>query len=153
MRNIDSISSKKYIYRDFKPKVFEVNKDIQIKGYGDSYDVEAVKNALINIFVIQKYEVPGKPWFGNPLNISVFDLFDSFTNSTIKNAITSEINKFEPRVYIEDIIVNLSMENNRILVKIVYSVFLENIAVQETLFLPFSHNNGTFLGARNVVSI
>ncbi len=116
------------------------------------YDIDAVRNSLINLFIIQKNEVPGKPWFGNPLNINVFDLFDVFTSNTLKSAIEGEIQKFEPRVIIEDLNVSESPENNRIIVELTYTVIL-NESITETIYLPFTHNSYTFLGMRNVVFV
>jgi phage baseplate assembly protein W len=137
------------MYSDIKPILSPTG----LKSYEIVTEMEAVRNSLINMFVVQKNQVPGKPWFGNPLQLSTFDLFDQFTSKTMGNAIESEVRKFDPRINIENVDIIFSPENNRIIVDIFYSVNLENKIVSEHLYLPFAHNNYSFLGARDVVVV
>ena len=137
------------MYSDIKP----VQSPHGLVSYKTVTDIEAVRNSLINLFTVQKNEVPGKPWFGNPLRLSVFDLFDAFTSKTLENAIVSEVRKYEPRIDIQKVNVVLSPEDNRIVVSITYTVNLEDKMINETMYLPFAHNSYSFLGARNIIII
>jgi phage baseplate assembly protein W len=133
-----------YVYKDVKPKIH----NDQLIGYSDAYDVEAVRNSLLNIFAVQKAEVPGKPWFGNPLRMDIFDFFDEFTETDLESAIVSEVQKFDPRINIIQVKVQEHIEYNRIIVDIYYSVVINGQEVQDHLILPYSHNDRTFIGSR-----
>jgi phage baseplate assembly protein W len=124
-----------------------VNND-KLIGLNNSDDQEAVKNSLRNIFLVQKNSTPGKPWFGNPLDTNVFDLFDTTTEETIESAIKSEIGKFEPRVKVTNLNVELMPEFNRIIVELQYETQVNNKIITDTLYMPFNHNNHTFMGGR-----
>ena len=54
------------MYRDIKPKIDESK---ALRGYNTVEDLEAIKNSLRNIFLVNKNECPGKPKFGNPLKM------------------------------------------------------------------------------------
>jgi len=138
------LSEDGYTYRDLQSKI---SNDVLI-GFDDSYDLEAIKNSLRNIFLVQKNTVPGKPWFGNPLETDVFDLFDTTTEETIESAIRSEIGKFEPRVQVISLSVELMPEYNRIVVELEYQAIVSNKVVTDTLYMPFNHNNLTFMAGR-----
>ena len=143
------VESGGYTFRDVSSKL---NRDVLI-GYNNSNDIEAIKNSLRNIFLVQKNTVPGKPWFGNPLDTDVFDLFDTTTEATISSAIRSEVGNYDPRVNITDITVDLMPEFNRIIVHLSFAARVNNKIVTETLYMPFNHNNHTFVGGRANITL
>ena len=138
-----------YTYKDISPEY----KNGKLYKYSNDYELEAIKNSLRNIFLVQKNEVPGKPWFGNPLRIQLFDTFDNFTEQDLKSAIISEIERYEPRVYVNDVKVILSPENNRIVVSIMYSTIVNNTKLEDTLFIPFAYDTKTFVSQRDIMYI
>ena len=138
-----------YVYKDLKP----VFSNGRVTKYENVTDNDAIQQSLMNIFLINKNEVPGKPWFGNPLRVTVFDNFDTFTETDLKYAIRSEVEKFEPRVDIEDIKVIVSPENNRIVVGIVYYYLYNEQILQDTLYIPFAYNTRTFIDGRSVATL
>jgi len=138
-----------YIYRDLNPKI---NNNTLI-GYNNAFDIEAIKNSLMNIFLVQRNEVPGKPQFGNPLQLSLFDNFDYFTEVSMIQAIKVEVEKYEPRVEIIDINLNLLPEYNRIIVEIVYKINLRENNIIDSIYLPFSQNDFTYLGGRSQTTL
>ena len=139
-----------YIYKDVNPEYgIDAKTGIfSLEGYSDSLDIEAVKNSLRNIFLIQKNTVPGKPWFGNPLNRDVFDLFDDLSKYSIEAAIENAIERFEPRVTLENVEVDLMPEFNRIIITIEFQVIIDGHLNKDNLVIPFSHNNFTYLEGR-----
>jgi len=138
-----------YSYRDLKPKIDGET----LVGYHSTFDEEAIKNSLKNIFLVQKGEMPGNPQFGNPLRLSLFDNFDFFTESTLKTAIRVEIEKYEPRVTLLDVKIDLMQEYNRVLVEVIYTINLNNGITQDSLILPFSANDMTYLSGRTTSTI
>jgi phage baseplate assembly protein W len=158
-----------YVYRDLSPKLgFDYKKrldeytieytkyntmDNYLLGYESSFDLDAVKNSLRNIFLVNKNEVPGKPRFGNPLMMELFDNFDEFNTETIKDNIKNEIQRYDDRIELVDIKVEQFYELNRLVVEIVYYVIIKDNKVKESIYLPFSHNDFTYISGREALTI
>ena len=138
-----------FIFRDLKPRI---GNDV-LQGYDSSFDQEAVKNSLMNIFLVQRNEVPGKPRFGNPLQLSLFDNFNYFSESSMKQAIKVEVQKYEPRVDLIEINIDLMQEYNRIVVEIVYKINIKENNIIDSIYLPFSANDYSYLGGRTITSL
>ncbi len=119
-----------------------------LSGYELEYDEDAIKNSLLNLFIIEKGTVPGKPHFGNPLNLQLFDLFDSFTQKDIETAIINSIETYEPRVKIHSVVVSLMPEYNRIIITINYSYAVGGSFNYDSLKIPYSHNTISYIGGR-----
>jgi len=131
-------------YRDFQPKY----KNSTLTGYDIVTDIEAVRNSLRNLFLVNKTELPGKPAFGNPLKMKLFDLFDSFTETTIASAIQNEVELFEPRVNVLSVNVIKNPEYNRIIIDITYEVMIYDTLYRDNLYIPFSHDSLTYVDMR-----
>ena len=131
-------------YVDIRPK-FDPNKNLI--GYTNVEDVEAVKNSLRNLFSISMGEVPGKPWLGNPLKISLFDNIDYFTAYTLHKGIKNTLERYEPRVDIENLIVESYPEYNRIDIKLDYWVFLNTEKVFDQTTISLAYNTMTLLNS------
>jgi phage baseplate assembly protein W len=169
MNKIDEYRHNKndnYVYRDYKAllePVFERNNITDYAKFGDDrheltviddvYDTEAVKNSLRNLFLINKTEVPGKPNFGSPLNLQIFDLMDEFTESTIKNSIKSAVSLYDNRIEIQDLTVTEIPEKNRIVVTLVYSVIIYDQKIVDSIYLPFSSNDKSYIATRQQKTI
>jgi phage baseplate assembly protein W len=61
-------------------------------------DDEAVKQAVKNIVLTNRYERPYHPEFGGDIRSRLFDLFTSITQSDFENRINTAIENYEPRV-------------------------------------------------------
>jgi phage baseplate assembly protein W len=138
-----------YTYRDISPKLHEG----KLKGYNNAFDVDAIKNSLMNIFLVQKGEVPGKPQFGNPLQLDLFDTFDYFSESSMKTAIQVEVEKYEPRAEVTEILINLMEEYNRIIIEVRYKINLKENNIEDSIYLPFSANDFSYLSGRTTTTI
>ncbi len=136
-------------YSDIKP----VYSNSSLRGYEIVNDIEAVRNSLMNIFLVQKGEVPGKPKFGNPIRMKIFDLMDSFGEETIKTAIENEVHLYDPRINIKKVEVIKSPEYNRIVIEIHYEIILYNKIYVDTLYIPFTHNTMSYIGMRETFSV
>ena len=146
-----------YIYADYSPIIdyqdLENDFDNVLRGYTTDFDVDAVKNSLINIFTVQKGECPGKPEFGNPLGFELFDIIDDFVIDTVKINIQNAIDIYDPRINILDLEISEFPDQNRIIVKMVYEVLLFDNKIKDSIYLPFSHNSHTYLGGRQITNI
>ena len=61
-------------------------------------DDEAVKQAVKNIVLTNRYERPYHPEFGGDIRSRLFDLFTTITQSEFENRINTAIENYEPRV-------------------------------------------------------
>lgn len=148
MNRYGEYTGEEYVYSDIHPLFAET-----LVGYDTEYDIDAIKNSLINLFTIPMGSVPGKPKFGNPLDITLFDNFDAFTSMTIKTAVEQAIAYYEPRITLEDVRVILTPEFNRVIVEIQFGVIVNNNLEIETLYLPFAHNTMTYISTRDIRTI
>ena len=125
----------------------------RLTGYELDYDDQAIKNSLLNMFIIQKGEVAGHPEFGNPLNISTFDLYSFFSRQDMEDAIADMVQKYEPRVNLISIDVIAAPEYNRIVIQLSYSYRIDNRINYSKLEIPYSHNSITYLGGRRTPNV
>ncbi len=133
-------------FQDFSPIIRGSNN--KLIGYDFDLDEEAIKNSIRNIFTVQKGEVPGKPWFGNPLNIALFDLFDFFSEKDMEIAVQNALERWEPRINVIRIVVNKALEYNRIIIHVDYSYNVGTDLRYSDIDIPYTHNNISYIGGR-----
>jgi phage baseplate assembly protein W len=138
-----------YVYRDLSP----VLDDGFLRGYSSAFDIEAIKNSLMNIFLVHKTDVPGHPAFGDSLDLSLFEVIDSYTMKTIEADITTALAIHDPRIHLESLDIQSYEDLNRIVVEVVYSVMINDNKVFDTLYLPFSANDKTYLSGRPTTNL
>ena len=131
-------------YKDITPKVVSDN----LVGYDVSEDLNAVKNALINLFTIEVGEVPGKPWLGNPLSLYLFDNIGFFEERAIETSFQNTIDLYEPRVRIVSLDITSSPEFNRISIYVEYIVLINNTETFDNLRISLAHNEMTAIATR-----
>lgn len=115
------------IYTDIDYRLNTVNKDIRL-----STDKEAIDNSLRNIILTNKGEVPGNPEFGSNIEEILFEQLDGVTEILLKNMITIEIEKWEPRVELKDVIFSSDYDNGVLMMNIKYEM-VENDEIQSTI--------------------
>jgi len=65
-------------------------------------DDEAVKQAVRNLVLTNKYERPFQPEFGGDVRSKLFENFSPFIQSDMENRINTTLKNFEPRVKVMD---------------------------------------------------
>lgn len=104
-------------------------KDIDLtfakKPSGEIYkktDAAAVKQAVKNLLLTNKYEKPFQPEFGGDLNNLLFELVDNNTVYEIDGAIREAIKRYEPRARVRQVATNLQPDANSISVTITFQI-------------------------------
>jgi phage baseplate assembly protein W len=96
-------------YRDlnliFTPN--PVRKDISTLS-----DVDAVKRAVMNLVLTKHYERPFHPEIGCNVTALLFDNATDLTAINVKRSIQDVIGNFEPRVQLQNVVVNVSPDQN-----------------------------------------
>lgn len=95
------------------------------KPSGEIYkksDAAAVKQAVKNILLTNKYEKPFQPDFGGDLNNLLFELVDNDTVYEIDGAIREALSRYEPRARVRQVATNLQPDANSITVTVSFQV-------------------------------
>lgn len=96
---------------------------------------EAVKRAVRNIVLTNKYERPFQPLLGADIRAKLFENMDSLTGFEIKRDIEIALKNFEPRVILNDVKVTAKPEQNGIDITIVFTIVNQTEPVTTTIFL------------------
>ena len=109
MVDISAIRARQNVYSDldFRFIANPNTQDLALK-----YDVESVKQSVINILLTNAGERPFNPKFGGGLNGYLFDNFDGITAAAMENTIVNTLRNWEPRVRVDKVdITDLSHRN------------------------------------------
>ena len=107
------------IYSDLN---LSFTKNPATKDVAKVFDIQAIKRAVKNIILTNKYERPFNSDFG--CNLRGF-LFENITDPILvlmKDRISTAIEKYEPRVSVEDIVINEDIENNGVNIMVSFLV-------------------------------
>ena len=128
-------TERKTTYRDLYLDLVEDERPVTNSLYGKvtrldlhtSIDEGAIMNSLRNIFTTNPGEKILDPTFGLNLTKWLFEPVDEFIAQEIGEAIMEGIEKFEPRVSIKNITVNMDAERNQYDLKLVLTIPSLNI--------------------------
>lgn len=95
----------------------------------------AVRRSLKNIILTDKLERPMNPTFGCNVRRHLFELITPATVQIIKAEVINAIQNYEPRVYLNDVIVKGREDNNSISIEIVYTTQTNTIPERLTVIL------------------
>jgi phage baseplate assembly protein W len=115
---IDRFSSKRdYLYKDVAFDLIpsfsynnQLNKRENQKDINALYDVEAVKNSIANAFLTTPGQKILNPTFGIDIRQYLFEPVDTFTSELIRDDIESKLPASEPRITVEDVVVEAMEE-------------------------------------------
>ena len=106
-------------YRDlsYTFKINPLRKDLNILK-----DENAIKRSLLNLFSYRKGEKFFNSSFGSGIPDLLFEPFDFATAGLLKNEVSLLISKYEPRVNLLEVIVDLNEAEYTYDVEIVYTI-------------------------------
>jgi len=100
------------------------------------YDVDAVKQALTTIFLTNNYEKLFDPTFGIGIRSAMFELSDPVTKIALLKRIRNQLAYYEPRVVIDDLILNDIPDSNELSIDFYFHV-IDRPHDTQTLTLSF----------------
>ena len=109
----------KRIYSDLN---LSFTKNPATKDVARLFDVQAIKRAVKNIILTNKYERPFNSDFGCNLRGFLFENITEPLLVLIKDRISMAIEKYEPRVSVEDVVVQDDEENNGLNIMVSFMV-------------------------------
>lgn len=92
------------------------------KGVSIKREEEAVKQSVINILSTNRGERPFMPDFGSNIRSYLFENFDPITAELIKEEIEVSLRNYEPRVRINDIILDDLPNQNALRIRIDFQI-------------------------------
>ena len=95
----------------------------------------AISRSVRNLILTTQGERPFQPVLGSNVNNLLFDNMDKLTAAALKEEIRNTIENYEPRVEIEEIIVDPNFENNEFNVTIQYYIVGIDVPEQELSFV------------------
>jgi len=143
------VNENSYVFKDIRPTFISTEQNKQ-NGYQSVFDEDAILQSLKNLFFISTGEVPGKPWLGNPLALVLFEPLDVFQKNTVKACFINVVERFEPRVEIKDVIIDIYPENNLIEIELVYINLLNTSKEMKSYRFDLSYNNITNIITREI---
>lgn len=96
---------------------------------------EAVKNAIKNLLLTNRFERPYEPLYGGNIIALLFENGDEFLEYRIKKQIETAIANFEPRVTVRNIGVLLIEDRNEVQIDIVFAIQNQKEPVELTVIL------------------
>ena len=99
------------IYKDLN---MSFTKNPATKDVARLFDVQAIKRSVKNIILTNKYERPFNPDFGCNLRGFLFENITEPLLVIIKDRVAMAIEKYEPRVSVEDVVVKNDIDKNGI---------------------------------------
>ena len=107
------------IYKDLN---MSFTKNPATKDVARLFDVQAIKRAVKNIILTNKYERPFNPDFGCNLRGFLFENITEPLLVIIKDRVAMAIEKYEPRVSVEDVVVKNSSDPNGINIQVSFLI-------------------------------
>ena len=101
-----------YLYKDLlldiEPAVYynkQLNRQVILRDIQGSFDMDAIKNSIKNIFLTTPGQKILSPTFGINLRRFIFEPITSFTSYRIKADILNNLPEQEPRIDLEEVTV------------------------------------------------
>ena len=107
------------IYKDLN---MSFTKNPATKDVVRLFDVQAIKRAVKNIILTNKYERPFNPDFGCNLRGFLFENITEPLLVIIKDRVAMAIEKYEPRVSVEDVVVKNDIDKNGINIQVSFLI-------------------------------
>lgn len=98
-------------------------------------NTDAIKQAIVNLIMTNKYELLFKPNIGADIRRLLFSLNPSSAKTVIRNSVEDILNIYEPRATLNDVIIYDYTDNNQIGIDIIFTPENALEAITINLFL------------------
>lgn len=102
---------------DFMFTAHPVTKDVSRR-----YDENAIKASLKNLILTSNFERPFHSEIGSQVRAMMFEPASPMLAQMLRRAIIDVVNNFEPRVYLNDVKVNFSPDNNSVYISVEFKI-------------------------------
>lgn len=96
---------------------------------------EAIKRSIRNLILTNYYDRPFRSEIGSDVQQLLFENINPITEVYLSDAITHLVNRFEPRVKLQNVVVSGDPDNNGFNVRLEYIILNRELPVVSTIFL------------------
>ena len=89
-------------------------------------DKAAIIQSISNLLLTNKGERPFQPQLGSGIQTALFEPLDFGSAAILKNEVRECLNKYEPRIVINDILINIDERNNGYEVELYFTIIGRN---------------------------
>ena len=89
-------------------------------------DKAAIIQSISNLLLTNKGERPFQPQLGSGIQTALFEPLDFGSAAILKNEVRECLNKYEPRIVINDILINIDEQNNGYEVELYFTIVGRN---------------------------
>jgi len=89
-------------------------------------DKAAIIQSISNLLLTNKGERPFQPQLGSGIQTALFEPLDFGSAAILKNEVRECLNKYEPRIVINDILINIDEQNNGYEVELYFTIIGRN---------------------------
>lgn len=120
------------LYSDFNLnfKPHPLTGDLQMK-----YNEDSIKQSVYNLIMLNRYEKPFRPEISSEVRDLLFEPMNNGTAIAIRSKIEFILKQFEPRIKLEDVIVEPAFEKQRYDITIKYTIINTLSSVEQKIFL------------------
>ena len=111
------------------------NKNPATKDVAKLKDVEAVKRAVRNLILTNRFERPFHPEIGSDIRSLLFENMTPVVEVLLKDRIKETIDVYEPRVTVEDVVVNDDQDKNGLSIMVSFLINGTEAPVSVSTFL------------------
>ena len=108
--------------RNYQDVSFTMFKHPMNRDVGKKTSAAAVKQAIQALLKTNYYERPMQPHIGSDIKKLLFEPMDGITAELLKSEVQTAVTRLEPRASILDTKVTPQYENNRYVVRIIFSI-------------------------------
>jgi len=126
--------SEQFLSRGYKDFAMSFNQNPNTEDFSTVKNENAIKQSVRNLILTNFGDRPFQFDIGSRVTGLLFEPFDVFTSEDIRDEIINTIERLEPRVEIEDVVVGLSDDEQTVDVAIEYRIVGEEL-VQVIEFL------------------
>lgn len=97
--------------------------------------IEAIKRSVRNLILTNFYDRPFRSYIGSGALKLLFENMNPITANFLNNAIREVVENYEPRVRVDDVVVNFDYDNNGYNVSLYFTILNRNEPAVINLFL------------------
>lgn len=106
----------------FKDLAIPIGLTYTTNNISSFYDLDAVKNSIRNLFRWVKGQRVLEPEYGNPLLDILYELMNAQTETRARRQIIERLQRWEPRVQVQNIDIKSDVDNQTYFIIITFSV-------------------------------
>ncbi len=111
------------------------NKNPATKDVAKLKDVEAVKRAVRNLILTNRFERPFHPEIGSDVRAMLFEPMTPLTALNLQRKVAEVLTNFEPRINLQQVLASPDLDRNSYALKILFYVVGSNQPVEVETFL------------------